>query len=153
MSKITAILHHVDISLKEVNHVRTITNELGTHGLIYYDYLPQLVLGLLASFSSLRLLLLCSSHRKRSACTSLIPRRTRTSGGNLNMSSGNGAGAPEGTGCHLRYPGIHVLYAFQILQPLAPCQPSVVRDPQNVPVVLTRRHRSPVCQARMDIRE
>ncbi|KAN0103933.1 hypothetical protein V8E52_011490 [Russula decolorans] len=47
MSKITAILHHVDISLKEVNHVRTITNELGTHGLIYYDYLPQLVLGLL----------------------------------------------------------------------------------------------------------
>jgi hypothetical protein len=86
------------------------------------------------------------------------------------MSSGNGAGAPEGTGCRvsvtpllcspqidgpiqLRYPGIHVLYAFQILQPLAPCQPSVVRDPQNVPVVLARRHRSPVCQARMDIRE
>jgi hypothetical protein len=31
MSKITAILHHVDISLKEVNHVCTITNELGTH--------------------------------------------------------------------------------------------------------------------------
>ncbi|KAN0107244.1 hypothetical protein V8E52_010353, partial [Russula decolorans] len=53
---ITAILHHVDISLKEVNHVRTITNELGTHGLIYYDYLPQLVLGLLGVVTVLMIL-------------------------------------------------------------------------------------------------
>jgi hypothetical protein len=36
-------------------------------------------------------------------------------------------------------PDIHVLYASQTLQTLAPCQPSVNREPQNVPVVLARR--------------
>ena len=48
-------------------------------------------------------------------------------------------------------PGIHVLYASQILQPLAPHQPSVVQDPQNVAIVLARRYRNPMHQARMDI--
>ena len=48
-------------------------------------------------------------------------------------------------------PQVFMFYASQILQPLAPRQPSVVRDPQNVPIVLAQRYRNPMRQARMDI--
>ncbi|KAN0107297.1 hypothetical protein V8E52_010295 [Russula decolorans] len=151
ISKITAILYHVDISLKEVNHIRTITNELGTHGLIYYDYLPRLALGLLGVITILFFLF------KTFASVLLTQKAKRLHQSNpkknkdLRQQSKHVFGQwSRGTRGHW-LPRIHVLYAFQILQPLAPCQPSVIRDPQNVPVMLARCHRSPVCQARMDI--